>query len=140
MDTPILLTGIAATIGALMGLAALIVPRWASNIVRLSTSGMKPGGWAEFRALYGGGFLLAHGSVLLTIAMMSQAGRNSVVAAGFAIGALWLGMAIGRSVSVLADHKTHRTRTPLNLFSIPFEIVMGLALWAPWLGHLGRGT
>ena len=137
MDTPILLTGIAATIGALMGLAALIMPRWASNIVRLSASGTKPGGWAEFRALYGGGFLMAHGSVLLTIAMMAQAGRNSVVAAGFAVGALWLGMAIGRTVSVLADHTAHQTRTPLNLFSIPFEIVMGLALWAPWLGHIG---
>lgn len=137
MDTPILLTGIAATVGALMGLAALIMPRWASNIVRLTATERKPGGWAEFRALYGGGFLMAHGSVLLTIAMMAQAGRNSVVAAGFAVGALWLGMAIGRSVSVLADHRAHQTRTPLNLFSIPFEIVMGLALWAPWLGHIG---
>ena len=137
MDTPILLTGIAAALGALMGLAALIVPRWAANVVRLTASETKPGGWAEFRALYGGGFLLVHGSVLLTIAMMAQAGRNSVVAAGFAVGALWLGMAIGRTVSVLADHKAHQTRTPLNLFSIPFEIVMGLALWAPWLGHLG---
>lgn len=137
MDTPILIAGIAATLGALMGLASLFRPDWAASAVRLAPAGDKPGGWAEFRALYGGGFLLAHGSVLLTMAMMTQAGRGSVVAAGFAIGALWLGMAIGRSVSVLVDAKAHRTRTPFNIFSIGFEIVMGLALWAPWLGHIG---
>lgn len=137
MDTPILLTGIAAGIGALMGGASLLVPRWGASVVRLMPDPRWPGGWAEFRASYGGAFLLAHGSVLLTIAMMAQAGRNSVVAAGFAVGALWLGMAIGRAVSMLADHGAHATRTPYNLFSTGFEIAMGLALWAPWLGHIG---
>ncbi|MEN0652821.1 MULTISPECIES: hypothetical protein [Hyphobacterium] len=137
MDTPILLTGVAAGIGALMGGASLLVPRWGASVVRLMPDPRWPGGWAEFRALYGGGFLMAHGSVLLTLAMMAQAGRNSVVAAGFAVGALWLGMAIGRAVSMLADGKAYQTRTSYNLFSTGFEIAMGLALWAPWLRHIG---
>ena len=137
MTVTVIISGAAALVGALLGLGSLISPAWGASVVRLQPMADRPGGWAEFRASYGGGLLLLHGAVLLGIAMREQAGMASVVAAGFAAGAAWLGMAIGRTVSMLADHARHGTRTGYNLFSVGFELVIGLALMAPWLGHIG---
>jgi len=135
MSVTVIISGVAAVIGGGLGLGSLISPSWGAKVVRLKPAD-KPGGWAEFRATYGGGLLLLHGAVLLAIAMQAQAGMASVVATGFAAGAAWLGMAIGRTTSILLDHSKHQTRTGYNLFSVGFELVVGLALMAPWLGHV----
>ncbi|WP_300541952.1 hypothetical protein [Maricaulis sp.] len=137
MPVAVIFSGLAAALGAALGLGSLIFPAWGSRVVRLRADADRPGGWAEFRASYGGGLLLLHAAVLLAIAMREQAGMASVIATGFAAGAAWLGMAIGRSVSMLLDHRRHQTRTGYNLLSVGFELVVGLALMAPWLGHIG---
>lgn len=137
MPVTVIVSGAAAVLGAALGLYSLINPAWGASVVRLRPAEDKPGGWAEFRATYGGGFLLLHGAVLLAIVMREQAGMASVVAAGFAAGAAWLGMAIGRGVSIVLDHARHATRTGYNAFSVAFELAVGLALMAPWLGHIG---
>lgn len=137
MPVTVIVSGLAAVLGAALGLYSLINPAWGASVVRLRPMEDKPGGWAEFRATYGGGLLLLHGAVLLAVLMREQAGMASVVATGFAAGAAWLGMGIGRAVSIVLDHARHGTRTGYNAFSVVFELVVGLALMAPWLGHIG---
>ena len=126
----------AAIIGALLGLLSLISPGRAARIVRLQPTENAPGGFAEFRATYGGLLLFAHLAVLLAIVMREQAGMASIIGASFAVGAGWLGAALGRALAMLADHGAHQTRTGYNAFSTVFELALALALLAPWLGHL----
>ena len=47
--------------GAVLGLSAMFSPAWASRIVRLveDPDPLRPGGYSEFRATYGGLFLFA---------------------------------------------------------------------------------
>jgi hypothetical protein len=133
----LILAGSAAGIGALLGLVGLLWPTKAAEIVRLRPDWDVQGGFAEFRATFGGLLLMAHLAVLLAIVMREQAGMGSVIGASFAVGAGWLGAAIGRAWSMLADHAEHGTRTRYNAFSTLFELALALALLAPWLGHLG---
>jgi hypothetical protein len=118
---------------------SLTVPRWGASVVRLQPAADKPGGWSEFRASYGGMYVTLHGAVLLSVMMQEQAGMASVIASGFAVGAGWLGMAIGRAVSMVADHPVQNTRTGYNYLGIGFELVMAFALMAPFIRHLGVG-
>ena len=137
MELILLPTLLAAGIGCFMGAASLAVPRWGASVVRLKPDPRWKGGWSEFRASYGGAFLLAHAAVGLTFAMRSQAGEAALMGTGFAVGALWIGMAIGRAVSMIFDHDAHQTRTGYNFAAVLFELAMGMALWAPFLAHIG---
>ena len=136
MPFPWILAGLAASVGALMGLMSFAVPRWGANVVRLVPAPDMKGGWAEFRSSYGGALVLAHGAVILTLFMSGRAGSGAVMGASFAVGLYWLGMALGRAVSMLADAE-HDTRTNYNGAAIAFETLMGLALCAPFIAHLG---
>ncbi len=100
----LILAGGAAAIGALLGLISLLWPHKAARIVRLCPDPASKGGFAEFRATYGGLLLFAHLAVLLAIFMREQAGMASVIGASFAVGAGWLGAALGRAIAMLADH------------------------------------
>ncbi len=131
-----IIAGFAAVIGAFMGLMSLLVPRWGASVVRLAPDPRWKGGFAEFRSSYGGGLLLAHAAVLLTLVMSFQAGAGSVVGASFAVALYWIGMALGRIVSMAADAE-RETRTSYNAAGVGFELLMGLALAAPFLAHLG---
>lgn len=133
---PWIIAGLAALLGFGMGAAALIMPRWGQSVVRLAPDPRWKGGWAEFRASYGGALCLLHGAVLLTIVMSFQAGAGAVMGASFAASLYWLGMVIGRAVSMLADAEQD-TRTTYNLMGLGFELVMAAALGAPFLSHLG---
>jgi hypothetical protein len=136
MPLPWMTAALAASIGTLMGLMSLAVPRWGANVVRLIPSPELKGGWAEFRSSYGGALVLAHGAVLLTLSMSNQAGAGAVMGASFAVGLYWLGMAIGRAISMAVD-ADKGTRTHYNGGAIVFETLMGLALCAPFIAHLG---
>jgi hypothetical protein len=127
----------AALIGCAMGAASLLVPRWGASVVRLQPDPRWKGGWSEFRASYGGAFLLGHAAVVLTFLMRAQAGDAALMGTGFAMGALWIGMAIGRVVSMIVDDPAHNTRTGYNYAAVVFELAMGVALWAPFLAHIG---
>ncbi len=132
----VILAGGAAAIGAILGVIALLWPQRAAQIVRLRADPDATGGFAEFRATYGGLLLFAHLAVLLAIVMREQAGMASVIGASFAVGAGWLGAALGRALAMLVDHREHATRTGYNAFSTVFELALALALLAPWIGHL----
>lgn len=132
----LILAGGAAAIGALLGLYSLLWPQQAAKVVRLCPDPDMKGGFAEFRATYGGLLLFAHLAVLLAIFMREQAGMASVIGTSFAVGAGWLGAALGRALAMLADHEKRQTRTGYNAFSTVFELALALALLAPWIGHL----
>ncbi|MBI1235805.1 MAG: hypothetical protein GC188_03880 [Alphaproteobacteria bacterium] len=127
----------AAAIGCAMGAASLLVPRWGATVVRLQPDPRWRGGWSEFRASYGGAFFLGHAAILLTFVMQAQAGMAALMGTSFAMGAFWMGMALGRIVSMAADHGQYQTRTGYNAAAVVFESLMGLALWVPFLAHLG---
>ena len=114
--------------GAAMGLGALISPRWASGVVRLvaDPDPARPGGYSEFRATYGGLFLMVHLCALL-IALKLPAIYAAFAAFPLALG--WIGAGLGRLISLLADRQANRAPGLIPVW-IPLEILIGLAIGA----------
>lgn len=122
-----------------MSLLSFLHPNWGARLVRLRDDPERPGGFAEFRATYGGIFLGSHGAALGLIIMYLASANDLVgVTAGGAVlvlGAGYAGSAAGRAFSMLRDG----TRTGFNLGSTGFEAACALLLWAPWFAGLSRG-
>jgi hypothetical protein len=126
------LNALALAFGALIGARGFIDPAWAQKLVRLKPD-EQGGGFAEFRATYGGLFAAMHvvalfftlkwimgGEYVLGVA---AAGASAVVAAG------WGGTAIGRVLSMWRDG----ARTRFNEISALVEAGVALAIGGPWL-------
>lgn len=124
-------------VGAGLGLAGLLNPRWAANLVRLRDTPENPGGFAEFRGTYGGLFFGAHGIALILSGPLAwdaaAAGDPTKLWAGFGAAAvcaaMWIGTGLGRVLSIAADG----TNTKFNQASVIFEIALGLIILAPVL-------
>lgn len=101
-----------AAVTAIMGGIGLLTPSAAAALVGLEAR--TPPGRSEFRATYGGLFLCLGVAPLITGAPLLFA------AAGLA----WLGAALGRVLSIVAD----RTSTAKNWAAAGFETVVGLML------------
>lgn len=125
------LNAVALLFGAALGARALIDPRWGARLVRLKPDG--EGGFAEFRATYGGLFALSHAAGLLITLKWILGGEFifGLYAAGAAapLAAAWAGSCGGRLVSMWRDG----TRTPFNLLSASVEALLALAIASPWL-------
>ena len=67
MSIPVIVAAIALGLGALYGLACMISPTFASNSVRLKADPENPGGYAEFRATFGGVFFMLHITALVLL-------------------------------------------------------------------------
>jgi hypothetical protein len=128
-----LLNMAALAFGAVLGLRALIDPHWGARLVRLKADDERPGGFAEFRATYGGLFAASHGLAFLLSAhwVLSGAFVSGAYAAGAALvlGAAWVGTGAGRALSMARDG----TRTNFNRLSLVIEIATGLLIAAPWV-------
>lgn len=122
---------LALCFGAYLGARGLLDPRRASRLVRLQAD-EQGGGFAEFRATYGGVFLGLHGmALLLTLYwLMSSAPSIGSIAAGASlpIAAAWAGAAFGRIVSMWRD----KTDTHFNRISAGVEAAVAAAIGAPW--------
>ena len=114
---------IACAIGGGLGGYAMINPVWASKLVRLVPAEGKVEGKSEFRATYGGLFLLGHAFAAWALAT-AQPGAEMAAAAS---GSGWLGSGIGRLVSLALD----KTATSLNWFNVIFEALLGALLLTP---------
>lgn len=82
----------------------------------------------EGRAL-GGLLILSHAAAALFLGYQSNVGA----AMAFALAMAWLGAALGRGVSALAD----KARAPLNLASLAFEVLIAVTLSLPFF-NAGR--
>lgn len=126
------LNAIALAFGAGLGVRALIDPHWAARFVRLKADEQE-GGFAEFRATYGGVFALAHAAALFLSLRYIQNGEHVVglTAAGGAavLAAGWAGAAGGRCLSMWRDGM----RTRFNMMSAGVEAALALMIGAPWL-------
>lgn len=120
---------IGLALGSLSGLRALLQPQWIADVLKLQADPGRPGGYAEFRASFGGLFLLMH---LFGIFMMVSDGgfHGAIVAATISMG--WWGAAIGRTISLVADN-AQNGEGGINKIWIFLEIVIGSMLLAPMI-------
>jgi hypothetical protein len=126
------LSTLALVLGAALGARALIDPHWAAKFVRLKAD-EQGGGFAEFRATYGGVFLGLHLIALFFtlfflwggeyVIGVVATGANAVIAAG------WGGAAFGRAISMWRDGAD----TKFNRMSAGVELTMAFAISMPWL-------
>jgi hypothetical protein len=125
-------------IGACLGLAAMMYPRWAARLVRLDEAA--PGGKAEFRATYGGLFAFPH--ILAMGCVWLQNGADDLAATSLATGAIlmlaaaWGGSAFGRLASILLD----KAGTSFNWISVAFELFTAAMIGAPWIAWFVRAV
>jgi hypothetical protein len=118
--------------GFFLGARAFFDPRWAARLVRLKPDDEKPGGFAEFRATYGGLFAATHGlAAMLSVHwVLVGAFVTGSYAAGAALvlGAGWIGTAAGRLLSMIRD----KAGTGFNKISCAVEFGTGVMIIAPW--------
>ena len=126
------LNALALMFGALLGARAIIDPHWAAKLVRLRPD-EQGGGFAEFRATYGGLFFFAHATALYFTLQWLFNGEFTlgVYAAGGAavLCAAWVGTAAARTFSMWRD----KTDTKFNRLSALIEFATGLCIGLPWL-------
>jgi hypothetical protein len=126
-----IVSALALAVGVYLGARGLIDPRWASKLVRLQAD-EQGGGFAEFRATYGGVFLGLHGLSLLFVGyyLLTGHGVMGVVATGAvaALSAGWGGAAFGRLIAMWRDGAD----TKFNRLSAGVEIAMAAAIGLPW--------
>jgi|CXWL01.1.fsa_nt_gi hypothetical protein len=126
------LNALALTFGAALGIRGLIDPHWAARFVRLKAD-EQGGGFAEFRATYGGVFLGLHAAALLLSLRWIFSGEAVVgaVAAGAsaAVAAGWAGAAGGRAIAMWRDN----AKTRFNMLSAGVEALMALLVGGPWV-------
>ena len=110
----------------------------ASRVVRLveDPDPLRPGGYSEFRATYGGLFLFSH---LMTAILLVNLGGSepeiltSIVVLPLAAG--WVGAGVGRLMSRILDRIKNREPGMIPVW-IVFEIIFGLAIAAPFIQSL----
>jgi hypothetical protein len=122
---------LALAFGVALGARGLLDPKWAAKLVRLRED-EQGGGFAEFRATYGGMFLGLHLIALaLTLRyLLANAYVVGVAASGAAavLCAGWAVTAFGRLIAMWRDG----ANTPFNRISVVVELAVAAALGAPW--------
>jgi hypothetical protein len=133
------LNALALAFGAALGGRALVDPRWASKLARVKAD-EQGGGFAEFRATYGGLFFFSH-AIALLLTLLYIAGGEFVIGvaatgAAAVLAAAWGGACLGRLFSIWRDN----TRTKFNLASAAVEAGVALALGSPWVVWIATGA
>ncbi len=133
------LNALALAFCAGLGARALIDPNWAARFVRLQPD-EQGGGFAEFRATYGGLFLASHAAALYFTVRWILSGEAvlGIFAAGAAaaLGGAWIGASLGRVFAMSSDRTL---ATQFNVRSACAEAVLALLIAAPWLAWGLRG-
>lgn len=127
-----IVSALALAVGVLLGARGLIDPHWAAKFVRLQAD-EQGGGFAEFRATYGGVFLGLHGVSLLFVGYYLLTGHGvmgiAAIGAVAALSAAWAGAAFGRLIAIWRDG----VDTKFNRLSATVEAVMATAIALPWI-------
>lgn len=126
------LNALALAFGVILGARGLLDPKWAARLVRLKPD-EQGGGFAEFRATYGGVFLGLHAVALLLSLRYIFSGEHvvgvSALGAAMALAAGWAGASFGRLIAIWRDNAD----TPFNRLSAAIEAAIALAIAAPWI-------
>lgn len=126
-----IVSALALAVGIYLGARGLLDPRWASRLVRLQAD-EQGGGFAEFRATYGGVFLGLHAVGFLFALYYLLTGHPvmgvAAIGAVAALSAGWGGAAFGRLIAIWRDGAD----TKFNRLSVVVETAMAAAIGAPW--------
>lgn len=107
--------------GAFAGLIALFRPAMIANTLRLQADPAKPGGYAEFRATFGGVFFMIHMTAILSVLHLPPTmGIFSV----FPIAMAWFGAAFARLASMVLD-KPQNGDGGINRYWVLLELGVG---------------
>ena len=118
--------------GALIGLIALFRPAGIAQTLRLQADPERPGGFAEFRASFGGIFLMIHMTALVFATHLQGLNPTLVIFVVTPIAMAWFGAAIGRLISMALDKKQNG-EGGINRYWVLLEIVVGLMISATFL-------
>lgn len=131
MSIFIIMSAVALTFCALLGLGSLFAPKWAAGVVRLvpDPDPAKPGGFSEFRATYGGLLFFIH---ITALVILLRVGGPVALIALMPVAAGWFGAGIGRTFSLLMDARENRELGMIPIW-IPVELALGLAIASPVL-------
>ena len=107
--------------GACVGLIAVLRPAAIANSLRLQADPSKPGGFAEFRATFGGVFFMIHTTALVCV---TQLPPTASVFAILPIAMAWFGAAFARLASMVLDTKENG-QGGINRYWVLLEVVVG---------------
>ena len=107
--------------GAFAGFIALFRPQAMANTLGLQANPAKPGGFAEFRATFGGVFFMIHLTAFLSVLRL-PAGISIFVVLPIAMG--WYGAAFGRAASMVMDAEKNG-EGGTNRYWIMLELIVG---------------
>ena len=107
--------------GAFAGFVALFRPQAIANTLRLQPNPERPGGFAEFRATFGGVFFMIHITAFVVVLHLPPDISTFVI---LPIAMAWYGAAIARLVSMLVDSRQNG-QGGINRYWVMLELVVG---------------
>ena len=110
--------------GAFAGLIALFRPAAIANTLRLQANPNKPGGYAEFRATFGGVFFMIHLTAIISVMHLPPRIATFVI---LPIATAWFGAAFARLASMVLD-KAQNGDGGINRYWVCLEIFVGLLI------------
>lgn len=136
-NVPLWVSAGGLSIGFVLGTLGFFFPKLTSHMTDLQANPARKGGFAEFRAVYGGLYVVSHGVALLFMSSwalgwgyIGKAPLDWTSMGAVAIcGSMWFGTALGRLLSMLLD----KTDTGLNQLAVAVDILIGVAIIYPWV-------
>jgi len=107
--------------GAFAGLVALFRPAAIANTLKLQATPGRPGGYAEFRATFGGVFFMIHiTAFVMVLHLPPVAGMFAILPIAMA----WFGAAFARAASMMLD-KAQNGEGGINRYWVLLELFVG---------------
>jgi len=107
--------------GAFAGFIALFRPAAIANSLRLQANPDRPGGYAEFRATFGGVFFMIHITAFVSVLHLPPLLGSFVV---LPIAMAWFGAAFARLASMVLDKKQNG-EGGINRYWVLLELFVG---------------
>ncbi len=107
--------------GAFAGFIALFRPAAIANTLRLQANPEKPGGYAEFRATFGGVFFMIHITAFVSVLHLPPLLGSFIV---LPIAMAWFGAAFARLASMALD-KVQNGEGGINRYWVLLELIVG---------------
>lgn len=123
------ITMVGLSFGTLVGFIAFVRPQIIASTLRLQADPARPGGYAEFRASFGGIFIMIHMTALVFATHLHAINPLYVIFMVAPIVMAWFGAAAGRCVSMVLD-KEENGEGGINRYWVLLEVIVGLMIAA----------